>query len=239
MFANHIVLGWLLLACAVTHDSPKDTGDSGQSCDASVAALWTEIDDIRACESSAQCGQVLAGTSCGCTRDLVARTDANLSAYLALVENVEMAGCDAGFVSTCDCPEADGYACTEGLCTWNYVEPPPSDWSVCETDAGDSLSIDGMTVEADTLMVEVSYGGGCAAHDFVICWPDQSFMESEPVQVALEIWHDGHDDPCDAVISETVSFELASLRTAWQTAYGSESGSIIIHVDDFDVEYSF
>lgn len=237
MLLNHVFWGWLLLSCVVT--SPKDTQDSVQSCDASVAALWTEIDNIRACESSAQCGQVLAGTSCGCTRDLVARTDADLSTYLALLADVETAGCDAGFVSTCDCPEADGYACTDGLCTWNYVEPPPSDWSVCDTDAGDSLSIDGMTVEADTLTVEVSYGGGCATHDFVICWPDQSFMESEPVQVALEIWHDGHDDPCDAVISETVSFALAPLQAAWQTAYGTENGTIIIHVDGYETEYSF
>ena len=29
--------------------------------------------------------------------------------------------CELPFFSTCDCPEAKGFTCTDGICNWNYV----------------------------------------------------------------------------------------------------------------------
>lgn len=100
--------------------------------------------------------------------------------------------------------------------------------------SGESLSIDG-----DTLSVDLSFGGGCEDHLFEICWPDQSFMESEPVQVNLEIWHGGTPDMCEAYLSETVDFDLSPLKAEWKDAYGEGAGTIILNVMGESVQYDF
>lgn len=94
-----------------------------------------ELNAIRSCKAASECGQVLAGTSCGCTRDKVARIDADLTKFerlkkefaaLVSISKELPPECDGiGSASICDCPETDGFACKNHLCTWNYrkVEP--------------------------------------------------------------------------------------------------------------------
>lgn len=88
-------------------------------CADAQAALDRTVAEISACESDAQCGQVLAGTSCGCTRNKVARKDADLTEFEARSQKLQELGC-GGMISTCDCPPADGFVCADGSCTWNY-----------------------------------------------------------------------------------------------------------------------
>jgi len=64
---------------------------------------------------------VLKGTSCGCTRDWVARLDADPSEFYALVELAGQLECELPFISTCDCPAAEGFRCLDGICAWNYL----------------------------------------------------------------------------------------------------------------------
>ncbi|MED5374801.1 MAG: hypothetical protein VX899_27525 [Myxococcota bacterium] len=108
------------------------------------------------------------------------------------------------------------------------------DLATFEDGSGESLSIDG-----DTLSVAVGYGGGCEEHAFEICWPDKAFMESNPVQVNLEIWHGGPQDNCEAYLTEVLEFDLAPLKAGWQDAYGEGAGTITIHVLGESVDYSF
>src|SRR5688572_5383363 len=70
----------------------------------------------------AESGQVLTGTSCGCTRDWVARNDADTTTFYQLQEELAQGSCDATMSSVCDCPEAYGFACETGQCTWNYTD---------------------------------------------------------------------------------------------------------------------
>jgi hypothetical protein len=81
--------------------------------------LAAEIDSIQACESDDECGQPLQGTSCGCTRNLVARKDADIGRFEELRDE-HGARCDGGLGSICDCPAADGYKCSSNRCGWNY-----------------------------------------------------------------------------------------------------------------------
>lgn len=124
----------------------------------------------------------------------------------------------------------------------------PEDFSACDADDGHDLSIGGLdsgssgvSVDGDTLSVTVGYGGGCEEHLFAICWPDQTFMESDPVQVDLEIWHGGKPDMCEAYLTSTLEFDLSPLKAAWKDAYGNTAGTIVIHVEGASesVEYSF
>jgi len=90
----------------------------------------------------------------------------------------------------------------------------PEDWPTEPFSLG-AVSFDGTTIRAD-----VSYGGGCADHrmDLVI-WG--GWMESFPVQVNALITHDGGDDPCDSVVSETRTFDVFPLAVAYAEAYGT------------------
>lgn len=98
-------------------------GDPAPSCADVRSDFELERDAIQSCGSDEECGQVLTGTSCGCTRNLVARLDATTERFYELLETqVDGAQCVSLF-STCDCPPANGFVCDEGLCAWNYAEP--------------------------------------------------------------------------------------------------------------------
>lgn len=103
----------------------------------------------------------------------------------------------------------------------------------------DGTGSDRVEVVDDELLVTVSYSGGCAEHFFQICWPDRSFLESEPVQVGLELWHGSDPDGCDAYFTEVRAFDLAPLREAWHSAYSEGPGTIQIGLLGESVEYSF
>jgi len=104
-----------------TTSASTSTTGAIEDCDALLSAFWAEVTEIRACKEDNECGQVLTGTSCGCTRNWVARLDADATEFLALVELAGELRCELPFISTCDCPEADGYRCDVGTCSWNYL----------------------------------------------------------------------------------------------------------------------
>lgn len=85
------------------------------------AELAKERQAIMSCTADAECGQDLKGTSCGCTRNLVARLDADTTRFYELLQRGQELECDPGLVSTCDCPNANGFVCKSGTCGWNYV----------------------------------------------------------------------------------------------------------------------
>ncbi len=225
------MLPLLLLACIFVENPPP-----AGTCEEIQADFAAESANIRSCSTDAECGKVLEQTSCGCTRDLVARVDADTHDFYALIQ---AAGgeCDLGLTSVCDCPQTYGFECADHVCNWDYAE---GGWLPdCHADHGDPYQVDGLAILGDTLTVTLSAGGGCETHDWVLCWPDGAFAESDPVQAHLDVWHDNHDDPCDAWISEDVPFDLAPLRNAWQAAYGGGHGSMLIWVGTRSVNYSF
>lgn len=128
------------------------TGGTGAlTCDFVRQQTQDELTHIQACNTDADCGQVLHGTSCGCTRDLVARLDANADAFHAWNEmTIDGEPCNA-FASTCDCPNADGFVCAKGRCAWNYVniEPPP----LCSSAALGSMCIVGTAIDSGDVLV--------------------------------------------------------------------------------------
>lgn len=223
-------LGWL--GCPI----PKEE-EPERTCEDAEVDLRNELAVIQTCEQDSECGTVLVGTSCGCTRDLVARRDAETEAFYGALEEVQEMECDAGLSSVCDCPETAGFRCDDGTCAHNYIDDYPY-LPVCHAADGDMLTVDAASIEGDELIVTVSYGGGCETHDIDLCWPDQSFMESYPVQVQLELLHDGHDDACDAYLTEDRRFSLSPLAQAYRDAYGG-AGTVTIHVHGFDLDYTF
>ena len=115
----------------------------------------------------------------------------------------------------------DGDGCS-GNCTL--------EGGLCQDKPQDALEVEKAAIEADSLVIDVAFGGGCAEHDIGYCW-DGSFAESDPVQTWLDLWHDGHDDNCDAYLHEQRILDLTELKTAWQTGYQMDHGEIIIHLE--------
>lgn len=106
-----------------TGDDTTSSSTTGaiESCEDFYPVFEAEIAEIRGCDAADQCGVEMQGTSCGCTRNWVARLDADLSDFDALVKLAQELECELPFFSTCDCPEAKGFTCTDGICNWNYV----------------------------------------------------------------------------------------------------------------------
>lgn len=119
----------LALAACIGSSDPADSegsldstpAEEFETCEPLESAFQAELGAIRSCTEDADCGQALTGTSCGCTRDLVARADADTTRFYGLISRGSELQCDLPLDSTCDCPEADGFTCDAGTCAWNYV----------------------------------------------------------------------------------------------------------------------
>ena len=96
------------------------------SCNALDNRWQQELDEQLGCDTVADCTTVLTGTSCGCTRALVGRDDTDIGCLTDIADELWAQGCVQyhPFMTTCDCPPADGFACVDNRCTWNYIPRP-------------------------------------------------------------------------------------------------------------------
>lgn len=210
-------------AAPVDTSTPADTGaapdDTGTSVDpgdldtcAQVKATFdTETRYVRSCATEAACGVQLAGTSCGCTRDWVARTKADTIQFYALLDRGTALGCDLGLDSDCDCPTYHGFTCNQGTCDYDGTPPIPP----CPDDRGAGVVLGKLSTANSQLTVEVSYSGGCADHTFSLCWPNPRWESGrEGLSAGLALVHDDGGDTCEAWITELRRFDLSDLGTS-------------------------
>lgn len=224
---------WMaLLACASPGDSAVDTG----VCEAAEASRDAALATIQSCEGWSECGQVLVGTGCGCTRNQVVRTDADPTAFLAAWAAADEA-CGGSMSSGCDCPEAYGFDCVGNSCGWDvsdgYYLPD------CKAERGADTSVTALAAEEGVLHVDVEYAGGCADHTFTLCWPDQTFVPGDPPTVNLELFHDANDESCEQAVADTLDLSLGMVTVAWEEAYATSGGAMILSLGGFSVEYDF
>ncbi len=108
---------------AVSAFDPPPSPDMADlsTCEEFLQAFNAELSHIGYCTDAAQCGLVLKRTSCGCTRDRVARSDADAAKFYDIIARAKAKGCNSlPLNSICDCPAADGFACVDQRCSWNY-----------------------------------------------------------------------------------------------------------------------
>jgi hypothetical protein len=109
-------------------------------------------------------------------------------------------------------------------------DPVSSDAGPCldcvtiSTDAGPGALLDPATpksvsVADDRLLLLVTFSGGCRVHEFAAVAPPE-FTESGVVELPIWIRHDDPDDPCDAIVSEDLSFDLTAVRQLYLATYG-------------------
>jgi hypothetical protein len=133
-------------------------------------------------------------------------------------------------------PDPDEYVVTievEALNGDAYVPPViitdlPPDTILLDPYWVDSLSLDG-----DLLSVSVHYGGGCNPHAFQLYMTPAAFLESHPVQASLYLWHNSYDDACDAIVSQTVTFDMGAIAALFESQYPGSDGEIWLNVHEF------
>ena len=94
----------------------------------------------------------------------------------------------------------------------------------------DDYVLNSATITGDTLVVSVSYGGGCETHVFTLVIT-ASFVESAPVRLPAVLRHDANGDPCEAWLTESYAFDLALVRARYQAVYGPGTGRVALQLD--------
>ena len=92
----------------------------------------------------------------------------------------------------------------------------------------------GPVLEADTLTLTLSYGGGCRDHDFTLV---AALIADEacglpPVALDVFLAHDAHDDPCQAYLTESHDFDLTPIKEMYRDACGEAAGAVDLRLRD-------
>jgi hypothetical protein len=74
----------------------------------------------------------------------------------------------------------------------------------------DPLTIKDITVSSNSLQIDVEYGGGCKEHRIDL-YADGPVLTSEPGQIDLRLSHNANNDQCEALVRQTLQFDLSSL----------------------------
>ncbi len=95
----------------------------------------------------------------------------------------------------------------------------------------DDYILNNVTIDKDTLQINVSYGGGCEKHEMTLIVSD-SFLESFPVQLHVSLAHNANGDTCEAWLTEDYNFDMTPIKTMYQEAYRQEAGTIHLRLKD-------
>jgi len=74
----------------------------------------------------------------------------------------------------------------------------------------DPVKINSINRVDDSLVINITYSGGCKAHSFDFVW-DGVVLESYPAQIYLLLAHSNNGDQCNDTITETISIDLTLL----------------------------
>ncbi len=111
--------------------------------------------------------------------------------------------------------QADKINLTKGETFNQYLEDP-----------GDPFDIDRVAIDKSILFAFVTYPGGCEEHKFALIGSDM-IAESYPPQMFTTLVHDANGDACEAVIHDTLQFDLSPIAQAM----GDDFDTLIIHVN--------
>lgn len=80
------------------------------------------------------------------------------------------------------------------------------------TDDYYSITSSELNEEDEVLILDTRFSGGCQDHDFRAVWTGR-YLESEPPQVDIHLFHDSHNDLCEALLHQTIHIDLSHFLT--------------------------
>ena len=105
----------------------------------------------------------------------------------------------------------------------------------------DAYTMEHVAVRNDSLHVRARFGGGCRPHEFRLLL-FKTFRESYPVQSDAVLMHEANGDPCRALLTRDMSFDLKPLRDHYRQSYRTMAGIIRLRLlppGEGTVEYRF
>jgi hypothetical protein len=100
----------------------------------------------------------------------------------------------------------------------------------------DPYSIEVAAIEDDTFRLRVSYTGGCEQHSFQLV-ASESFSRTGSIEVGLLLSHNAKGDPCKALITQELRFDLSPLKRECQRTARTRKGPILLHLQNLDLRY--
>ena len=97
----------------------------------------------------------------------------------------------------------------------------------------DAFALDSAAIQGNILTLTVSYSGGCAEHEFALYMSPSVFMESNPVQANLYLWHNANGDLCEAYLNKKISFDISKIADNYRNAYHSRAGVVRLNIYEY------
>jgi hypothetical protein len=108
----------------------------------------------------------------------------------------------------------------------SHVPTDSADGEVIITDADprsfqvDPYRLDRVSIDDHVINITVTYSGGCKNHYFQLFMSPAAFMESYPAQANLYLRHFADFDPCDAIVTRDLAFDLQPVAHLYELMYG-------------------
>lgn len=71
----------------------------------------------------------------------------------------------------------------------------------------DFFSIENVSITCNLLKIEVTYGGGCKTHEFML-YVDSVVIDNDPPVLNFTLLHNANGDACKALVTETLVFNI-------------------------------
>ena len=94
----------------------------------------------------------------------------------------------------------------------------------------DSIIIHNVKINQDRITFNISYGGGCQDHEFLLIGAGV-YAESYPVQTQILLSHNSNNDTCLALFTDFLTFDLSPLKQHYRNLYSEDSATIILHIE--------
>ncbi|HVJ15666.1 MAG TPA: hypothetical protein VM686_09495 [Polyangiaceae bacterium] len=217
---RRMLAGLFLVSCGGTVGVPQTGGESHflVHCDSSSCG-----DGLSCIAGVCTRGCVVGEAECTDLAEAATCTDAS-------IEPGAVAVCDVACSADADCSAlGEEHRCDAGFCRAGTSTAGPSGHPLVfpcpEGDiATDPFDYQRHRYNGDLLEIEIAHGGGCADHEYSLCYTH--FLESSPVQTELILLHDANGDTCEAYLTATLTFDLSPLAAKYEAGYQTDGGLI-------------
>ncbi len=97
----------------------------------------------------------------------------------------------------------------------------------------DAFDLSAVSISNGVLRMSVVSGGGCRDHEYTLYMTPNAFMESYPVQANIYLRHDAKGDPCDAIVADSLRFDLTPVLDLYRQAY-HRADTIFLNLYNFE-----
>ena len=99
--------------------------------------------------------------------------------------------------------------------------------------SNDILFLENLCINQNLLAINVSYGGGCKYHEFLLY-----AISLEKEICHLKLYHNSNNDVCKKEIRETVNFDLFPLKEKYKEKYNLQDKVIFLSLENKQIRYS-